>query len=157
MRFSLIIAGLAAVAFCTAPVLAADTTTAKEHNGKEWLKDLNLSADQKAKLKSVREAMKPVREASMEQMKALREKAKTELLKASPAKPVLDDLARQMGQLHQQMAMKEQENLLKIKAILSKEQFEKILSRDFMKGMMERKMEKRDHEGKGGPGPKDDY
>lgn len=156
MRFSVLYGALAVMTVAVAPLCAADTTAASQHRGGEWLKDLNLSADQKAKLKATRDEMKPVRDATMAQMKALREKAKTELLKANPAKSVLDDLAKQMGQVHQQMAMNEQENLLKIKSILSKEQFERILSRELIQGPAQRKGDKPGHEGRGGPGSKND-
>ena len=141
---------------CAAPLYAADSTSAKQGRGKEWAQELNLNADQKAKLKALRDEMKPTREASMEQMKVLRQKAKDELLKAAPSKPALDDIAKQMGAIHQHMAQKEQENLLKVKAVLSKEQFEKILMRDFERGGMQQKMGRGDHPHDGRPPAKPD-
>jgi Spy/CpxP family protein refolding chaperone len=157
MRFRLPVVIMAVAAFWCAPVFAADTTAAAgHHDGNEWFKGLNLSADQTEKLKALRDEMKPLRQATQDQMRALREKSKDELLKANPSKSVLDDLARQMGEVHHQTALKEHEHLLKIKAILSKEQFEKLLSHDPLRDGGPRKPGGPGaYEGRGGGGPKD--
>ena len=138
MRFSLIIATAAVAAMTIIPVRAEEQGGVRDdtshHQMRDMLKSLNLNADQQAKLKALRGEMKPVREATMEKVKALHEKAKVELLKATPGKAELENIARQLGDAHRDMALKEQEHLLKVKAILTPEQFEKILSIP-MKGM----------------------
>jgi Spy/CpxP family protein refolding chaperone len=157
MRFSLMLASLAVAGFCIAPVFAEEGQPCPHQKemgdgkpcphmkgeGKGWAEELNLTADQKEKLKALREEMKPARKEMMGDMKSIREKAKTELLKSNPNKGALADLARQTGDAHKKMADKEQEHLLKVKAVLKPEQFEKILTREFMQDMMQKKMMQR--------------
>jgi Spy/CpxP family protein refolding chaperone len=109
---------------------------------------LNLNADQKGKMKVLRDEMKKLREANMEKMKALRDKSKEEMLKASPDKTVLYGFAKEMGDLHKEMAEQMADHMLKVKAVLTKEQFEKMLSHEFVKEMRGKMG------GPGGPGGK---
>jgi len=100
----------------------------------KMMADLKLNADQKAKIKDLHkqhmEAMKPFHE----KMKGLRDKVKTELLKPQPSKQVLDGYAVELGDLHKQMALMRNDHLLQFKAILTPEQFSKLVNRDFMGG-----------------------
>jgi Spy/CpxP family protein refolding chaperone len=124
---------------------APDSSQAKGNGaGDRIAKELGLSADQKAKLKDLREEMKGVRKEHMEKMKALLDKSKEELLKASPNKGVLYGYAKQSGDLRRIMAQKEADHLLKVKAILTPEQFKQLLSKDFRHGA-----------GRGPTGPRD--
>jgi hypothetical protein len=65
-------------------------------------------------------------------MKAVREKAKAELLKASPSKQVLDDYASQLGDLHKQLVQNLHLQALKAKTILTPEQFSKMVNFQWM-------------------------
>jgi Spy/CpxP family protein refolding chaperone len=76
------------------------------------------------------EALKGSHKQIFEQMKSLREKSKAELLKQNPSKKVLDEYASQFGELNKQFAQKRADHMLKIKAILTPEQFTKLLSRE---------------------------
>jgi Spy/CpxP family protein refolding chaperone len=67
----------------------------------------------------------------MEKMKALRDKSKEELIKPSPSKDALYAFAKESGELRQSMAEKEADHLLKVKTVLTPEQFTKLLSKDF--------------------------
>jgi Spy/CpxP family protein refolding chaperone len=101
-----------------------------DHPMKGMFADLNLTADQKAKLKVLHEAQKDTHKKVFEQMKALREQVKAELLRPQPSKQVLDGYAAQMGNLHRELAQKRADHLLQVKTILTPEQFSKLLSRD---------------------------
>jgi len=118
--------------------------------------DLNLTADQKTKLKELHKTHKESHKQVFDQMKALRDQTKAELLKAEPSKVVLDQLAAQMGDLHKQLAAKRAGHLLQVKAILTPEQFSKLLSREpgaqCQKGKMGCKHMKQGCGGPGGPG-----
>lgn len=151
--FSLTTAVLFPALFLAVSAIAApnDSSSAAMHDSlhQKFMDQLNLSADQKAKMKALREEMRTLRKANMEKMKVLREKSKEELLKAAPNKTVLYGYAKEMGDLHKAMAEQMADHLLKVKAVLTKEQFEKMMSKDFLKGMRERRM----HDGppRGGP------
>jgi Spy/CpxP family protein refolding chaperone len=110
---------------------AMDSARMEKHHQKMWA-ELKLTPDQKSKFqalhKQTRETMKPF----FEKMKGIMEKSKAELLKPQPSLKTLDGYAAEMGDLHKQMAQKRVEQLLQIKAILTPEQFTKLLSRDFM-------------------------
>jgi Spy/CpxP family protein refolding chaperone len=99
--------------------------------GDKIAQELGLNTDQKAQLKALHEEMKNSRKDHMEKMKALREKSRDELLKAAPKQATLYEYAKEMGTLHTAMAQKEADHLLKVKAILTPDQFKKLLSKDF--------------------------
>jgi len=120
-----------------------DSCAGKEKcRGEKMAKELGLSTQQKAKLKEFREEMREVHQTQMEKIKALREKSKEELLKPVPSRDVLAALAKESGELRRVMAEKEADHMLKVKAVLTPEQFAKLLSKDFMLRM---------EQGPGGP------
>jgi Spy/CpxP family protein refolding chaperone len=135
----------------------SSSVSMKDSLHQKWFAQLNLTGDQKAKMKALREEMRSLRKANREKMKALLDKSKEELLKAAPNKTVLYGIAKEMGDLHKAMSEHMADHLLKVKAILSKEQFEKMLSKDFMKGKREQGMRKGPGKdgshGMGGHGP----
>jgi len=92
--------------------------------------ELNLTDDQKAKLKELHKQIQQVREDHMNQLKALRDKTRDELLKSNPSQSVLNDLARQMGDLERTFTEKRTDHLLKVKAIFTPEQFSKMMERE---------------------------
>jgi Spy/CpxP family protein refolding chaperone len=112
----------------------------KDSSHQQMFKQLNLTPDQQAKMKALRQEMQELRKANREKMQALRDKSKEELLKATPNKTVLYGYAKEMGDLHKAMAESMADHMLKMKAVLTKEQFEKMMSKDFLKGMRERRM-----------------
>lgn len=111
----------------------------------KMIRELNLTPDQKTKLKALRGQMKDVRQQIVEQMKGIRNKIKEELLKDKPSEKTLDGYAAQLGELSKQIAQKMSSHLLQVKAILTPEQFKKMVSFDWMDQFMKRK-------GKHGPG-----
>jgi Spy/CpxP family protein refolding chaperone len=108
-----------------------DSAMMGKHHEK-MMQELKLTADQNTKLKELhkqhRDAMKPF----FEKMKGIRDKVKTELLKPQPSNQILDGYAVELGDLHKQMAQKRNEHLLQIKAILSADQFSKLVNRECM-------------------------
>jgi len=97
---------------------------------KMWAQ-LGLSEDQKAKLKDMRTSMREFRKQNFEKMKVILDKSKEELLKQNPSQSVLYGYANEMGNLHREMSKQMADHMLKIKSILSKEQFTKLLSNEF--------------------------
>jgi Spy/CpxP family protein refolding chaperone len=118
---------------CAMPQDNCDSTNKcrKMENG--IVLELGLNADQNAKLKTLHSEMKIAHKEHIEKIKALREKSREELLKPKPDKTVLYGFAGEIGALQKIMAEKEADHLLKIKAILTPEQFDKLLSRNFTK------------------------
>jgi Spy/CpxP family protein refolding chaperone len=94
-------------------------------------KELGLSTQQKSQLRELRKEMRDFHRSQMDKMRALRDKSKGELLAASPNKEILYGFAREMGELRRVMAEKEADHLLKVKAVLTPDQFEKLLKMDF--------------------------
>lgn len=121
----------------------------KDHH--PFMKELNLSEEQRAELKEIREKDKPFRKKHREEMKAIRQKAKEELLKDNPDRKVLKKYSQEIAQLHEKMSEQMIDHLLKVKKILTKEQFEKILSKEFKHGMFKHKMQKKHKKGPRGP------
>jgi Spy/CpxP family protein refolding chaperone len=129
---------LAIVSFSVMAIAAGDGDSSAMREmprGEELAKELGLSSQQKAQLKSMREEMRGVRKEHIKKMKALRDKSKEELLKPVPSRDVLYSYARESGELRRIMAEKEADHMLKVKAVLTAEQFKRLLSKDFMHPM----------------------
>ena len=106
----------------------------------KMISDLKLTPDQQAKLQAQHRQMREEGKLIFAQMKGIRDKEKTELLKDKPSIAALDDYATQLAELHKQLIQKRHEHLLQAKAILTPEQFSKLVN----------------HEPKG-PGPEGDW
>jgi Spy/CpxP family protein refolding chaperone len=98
-----------------------------QERGHIW-KELNLTDEQKAKLKELRSGQAPAHKKEGETMRDVRQKIKAELLKEKPDRVALNKLTDEIANSHRQMARDRTEHLLKVKQILTKEQFEKMLS-----------------------------
>ena len=132
MKHTMLTCALLAGALFMSPCsLSAQPADSGKGKGMERMfADLKLTPDQKTKLKALHEQQKDSHKQFFDQMKALREKTKTELLKPQPSKQVLDGYAAQFGDLHKQLAQKRTEHLLQVKAILTPDQFSKLLSHE---------------------------
>lgn len=132
MENKLIIVTALVVSLIAAAVSAPqDSCRTEMAKGERMAKELGLSTQQKAQLKELRGEMREAHKDQMDKMKALMEKSKEELLKPAPGKDILSGYAKEMGELHRVMAEKEADHLLKVKAVLTPDQFKKLLSRDF--------------------------
>lgn len=105
--------------------------TAMQKPFQKMFKELKLTPDQQTKLKAQHRQMKEEGKAIFEQMKGIRDKVRTELLKDKPSKATLDDYATQLAELHKQLIRKRHEHLLGAKAVLTPEQFSKLVNREY--------------------------
>jgi len=103
--------------------------------------ELNLTDEQATQLKLLRLDMQKEQIMHGSEVKKIREKIKAEMLKEKPSKTVLTGYAEELGKLHAKLSTKRVENLLKVKDVLNKEQFEKLLSKEFLEGMCRDKKE----------------
>ncbi|MBN1127377.1 MAG: Spy/CpxP family protein refolding chaperone [Chitinispirillaceae bacterium] len=133
MKNRMVMLGVLAGSLVLSPLavsaLPDDSRMGKGHE--KMMADLKLTGDQKTKLKELHQQhlqeMKPFRD----KMKGVRDKVKAELVKPAPSKPALDGYAVELGDLHKQMAIKRNEHLLQVKALLTPEQFSKLVDRDW--------------------------
>lgn len=137
-------------------VSAQPTDSARGRHMERMFADLNLTQDQKAKLKTLHESMKGSHKQVFDRMKSLREQTKAELLKPQPSKQVLDGYAAQFGDLHKQLAQKRSDHMLQVKGIVTPDQFAKLLSREEKGPGSGAGDKKRGHREGKGPGPEDD-
>jgi len=148
MKNKLIVLAIAGWALTISPFMAwaGNDDSAQYLPIKKKMAELNLTADQQGKLIALDKEKNAGAKPLFDQMKAIRDKMKTELLKSEPSKPALDNFASQLGDLHKQLVRNMNENLLKVKSILTAEQFSKLVNFDWMRsgpGM---------HHRMGGPG-----
>jgi periplasmic protein CpxP/Spy len=136
-------------------VSAQPSDSAKAKHMERMFADLNLTQDQKAKLKALHEQLKGSHKQIFDQMKSLRVKTKAELIKPQPSRQILDGYASQFGDLQKQLAQKRTGHMLQVKAILTPEQFAKLLSRE-EKGRGAGPGGDKGREHKGGRGPDED-
>jgi len=100
-----------------------------ERSHRMW-KDLNLTDDQKAKLKTLHDEMQQVRKKHFDAVKKVRDKIKDELLKDSPSQKTLHGYAGELGELQKQMTKERSDHLLKVKKLLKPDQFKKLLDHE---------------------------
>ncbi len=114
---------------------------------REFIKELGLTDDQQTKLQLLKLDAKKERVLHYAEVKKVRDKVKTELLKEKPSKSVLDGFSVEIGKLHGELSKKRMVHFLKVKEVLNKEQFKKLLSKEGMMKMMGKYHKK--HCGKG--------
>ncbi len=116
------------------------------------MKGLNLTEKQKTKLQELRIEHKPDMVKIKETMKLIKQEAKEELLKDSPDKTLLKKYSQDIADQSRIMAESMTDHLLKVKKVLTKEQFKKMLSKGFFHDMGRKKMNCKDdcqHKGDG--------
>jgi Spy/CpxP family protein refolding chaperone len=109
----------------------ADIDTSHAQGKAMWqkiAKNLELTPDQQAKLKDLRADMGKQNKISRDKIKTLREKEKEELLIPNPSQQALYGYAKEINDLQGTMAEKRLEHLLKVKEVLTPDQFKKLLS-----------------------------
>ncbi|HMD69648.1 MAG TPA: hypothetical protein VKF42_12260 [Chitinivibrionales bacterium] len=133
MRFAMTLSGLALCLMMAVPPAqgAQDSASfSKDSTRHRIWAQLGLSESQKAKLKDMRKQSMEFRKQNFEKMKALLDKSKEELLKPSPSKSVLHGYAKELGEFHRVMAEQMADHMIALKSVLTKEQFEKLLSNE---------------------------
>jgi Spy/CpxP family protein refolding chaperone len=130
MKSRIFFFALIGVALTMTPSLALAGSCDSTHAGpmKKKFAELNLTTDQKDKLKALHKEGMETAKPLFDQMKAIREKVKAELLKSEPSKPVLDQYAAQLGDLNRQLIQNMHTQALKAKTILTPEQFSKMVN-----------------------------
>lgn len=122
--------GAAAQPGCRQGDRAMDSSGQRCHYG-IW-DELDLTAAQKEKLKSLRVDDCAVRSKNIEAIRTVREKIRNELLKSDPSESVLYGYSAELGELHKQISKSQNDHFLKVKQILTPEQFSKLLEDDRM-------------------------
>jgi Spy/CpxP family protein refolding chaperone len=122
---------------------ASGTDREKKHEEMfdKMTKELDLTADQQAKLKANKEAQHAEKEALHEAMKANRAKFKEAIAKPGATKADIEPIAAEMKSLQAQMVDQRVDSILAVKAILTPDQFTK------MQKKFEEKKEKRGEHG----------
>jgi Spy/CpxP family protein refolding chaperone len=133
MRFNiilLIIASIIAGIVCVVLVSADITSGGIEESAvrQKIAKKLDLTQDQRAKLKILGTGLTAQNKDTQNKIKDIREQEKKELLSPSPSQPALYGYAKEINDLQGAMAEKRLEHLLKVKEILTPDQFKKLLS-----------------------------
>lgn len=100
-----------------------------ERQHRMW-NNLDLTDDQKTKLKTLHDEMQQVRKKHFEAVKKVRDKIKDELLKDSPSQKKLHGYAGELGELHKQITKERSDHLLKVKKLLKPDQFQKLLEHE---------------------------
>ena len=106
-----------------------DSSKASQRNFRMFA-GLNLTDDQQTKLKALHDEMMTIRKKHMEAVKTVRDKMKTELLKSDASQNTLYGYAGELGELHKQMTKDRTDHLLKVKKVLTPEQFSKLVEKE---------------------------
>lgn len=96
-----------------------------------WASDLGLTQEQQSKLLKIHNEMRDIRVKHRESIASVRLKIRNELAQPNPSKQVLDGLAVELGKLHTGQIQNNTEQMLKIKAILTPEQFSKVIDKEW--------------------------
>jgi len=106
----------------------------REHPGKKMFAELGITPEQEAKLKEIHSAWVPTKKLYLKQIEVVRQKIKVELQKEKPSKSAMNKCAAEIGNLHKQMNLASVDRLMKVKAVLTPEQFNKLSERGFIGG-----------------------
>jgi Spy/CpxP family protein refolding chaperone len=93
--------------------------------------DLQLNADQQSKLLTIHNESQAIRKAQMDEESTVRGKIKEELAKSNPSKTVLSGFANELGNLHEKQIQSHIDHMLQLKAILTPEQFQKVIDKQW--------------------------
>ena len=99
----------------------------RKHRGERGFAKLGLSDDQKAKLKTAREAMFTSGKALHEQMKTRQDAVKAALLKPTPNRTEILSLSAEVGKVQTQLQTLHVDFMLQAKAIMTPDQFAKFV------------------------------
>jgi Spy/CpxP family protein refolding chaperone len=130
---TILISGLT-VAFLGASVFAQKESCHEKAGPGCFWSDMKLTAEQQEKLKALHSEMQETRKAHKDEVMAVRKKIADELLKDTPSTETLDNYSKELGDLHAKMTRERYTHLLKVKQILTAEQFKTMLSREDVDG-----------------------
>jgi Spy/CpxP family protein refolding chaperone len=101
----------------------------KDGAGCFW-KDMKLTTEQQEKLKALHEQMQETRQKHKNEVKVIRKKISDELLKDTPSTADLDTYSKELGDVHARMTQERYNHLLKVKQVLTTEQFKMMVSHE---------------------------
>ncbi|MBD3316350.1 MAG: periplasmic heavy metal sensor [Chitinivibrionales bacterium] len=126
------VAGMMAVPAVARP---GDGRGCPHHDGEKphrmW-SALDLSEDQKSQLKELHQEMLTARKEHRQKVKELRGQIRDELAKDNPSRGALDNFVARQADLHKAMSDQRIDHLLNVKEVLTKEQFEKLLDKQWI-------------------------
>lgn len=123
-------------AICACTMLLVPVVSHAQTEGKTYAKknhmwtDLGLTEEQKVKLKELHQEINSARGKNFETARNIRTKIRDELIKENPSTSQLDLYAAELGEVHKQIAKQHNDHLLKVKTVLSAEQFSKIVNKE---------------------------
>ncbi|MBD3419504.1 MAG: periplasmic heavy metal sensor [Chitinivibrionales bacterium] len=88
---------------------------------------LQLTDEQATRLVELRRQIREKKRVEYRKIKAIRKQIKAELAKENPDKAQLDSFAGELGEIHEFVTRNYLQHLIEVKAVLTTEQFEKIL------------------------------
>jgi Spy/CpxP family protein refolding chaperone len=94
-----------------------------------WTSDLGLTQDQQSKLLKIHNETRDIRVKHRESIASVRLKIRNELAQPKPSKQILDEYAVELGKMHTEQIQSNTEQMLKIKEILTPEQFSKVIDK----------------------------
>lgn len=96
--------------------------------GECFWKDMKLTTQQQEKLKTLHDQMQETRKKHKNEVKTFRKKISDELLKDTPSTADLDTYSKELGDIHVRMTQERYNHLLKVKQVLTAEQFKMMIS-----------------------------
>ncbi|HLV31766.1 MAG TPA: periplasmic heavy metal sensor [Chitinispirillaceae bacterium] len=111
------------------PVASFSQAAEKNGNHRMWCA-LELNEEQQEKLKTLHNEFEPLKKEHFKEVREIRKKIKDELLKENPSQGDLDRQAQELGNLHTRISQERTNHLLKVKEILTQEQFSKLVSKE---------------------------
>jgi Spy/CpxP family protein refolding chaperone len=134
MKYKVFIPLLSIIVMLATPLFANPDGRGHGDKHRHAFEELNLTDEQHTQLKLLKLDMQKEQILHFDEVKKIRDKIKEELLKEKPSQTKLNEYSKELGKLHGKLSEKRMAHLLKVKEVLSREQFEKILSREFHKG-----------------------
>ena len=139
MKHQSIIPLLSILLMVATPLVAQPDNPKQCDRHKGFIEELKLTDEQATQLKLLKLDMQKEHVLHFGEVKKVRDKIKKEMLKEKPSQSTLDGFAKELGKLHGELEKKRFKHFLKIKGALNKDQFEKILSKAFLKDMFHHK------------------
>ncbi len=130
MKKSGMIKALCACTMLLVPVVSHAQTEGKVcDKNYQMCSELGLTEEQKVKLKELHQEIKALRTENFKNARSIRMKIRDELIKESPSASQLDLYAAELGEVHKLISKQHNDHLLKVKVVLSAEQFSKIVNK----------------------------
>lgn len=135
MKYKTIIPLITLAFMVSIPLYAQSANPEQRGKRHGFWEELNLTDEQSAQLKLLKLDIQKEHIIHFDEVRKVRNKIKDELLKEKPSQGTLNGYAKELGGLHGKLEEKRLAHFLKVKEVLTKEQFEKLLSKDFLKGI----------------------